>query len=430
MKKYITDIRNNIYLKESNIRLKKIRKYIENNVIIVYKNEAITKFLGMGASITESSGYNYSLLSDSKKKDFINDIYGIDGLNYNIGRLSIGSCDFSLSFYEYSKKKDLSDFSIGHDKLYIIPLLNDIYKIKKLTLISSPWTPPKFMKSFKCIKGSKLKQKYYELYAMYLHKYIDSYKKIGFDINYITIQNEPMVRQRWESCKFSLENQKKFIYEYLLDELKNTETSIILWDHNRENIYDVAKELYEENEKVKGLGFHWYSGRFYNNIRLVRNKYPDLLLFNTEMCCGYSNTNFITWMADAELYIRDIISCMNSGINAYLEWNLLLDFEGGPSHIKNPVKTPIVLNNDKTDYIKTPIYYYIKHISNFIKEGYEIINSDKYEENLYVVSAKKDNKVVVVILNLTDNDYMYNLLLDDKYLNDTINGHTIITYVE
>ena len=423
MKKIVTDINNNIYLEESNIKLNKYKDYIENNVIIVYKDKVINKNLKMGGAITEAVAYNYSKLPDEKKLSFINDMYSLNGLNYNYGRVTIGSCDFSLSSYDYIDNKDLSSFSLERDKKYLIPMLNDIYNSKKIDLIATPWTPPK---SFK--KKNKLKE--YSLFVKYIKKYINEYNNLGFNIKYITPQNEPMVEQEWESCTYTFNEQKKLIYDYLIKELNDTNTSILLWDHNRENLPFIMDKLYEDNEKVKGLAFHWYSGRFYNNIRLVHQQYPNLLLINTEMCCGFSEYNENTWINDAELYLKDIISCFNNGVSIYLDWNILLNYSGGPNHKNNYCKSPLILNEEENDYIKTPIYYYLTHISKYINDDYEVVEVDKYNEELYVLSLKKEDNEVVVILNTSNNSCEFNLLIDNYYLNDIINSHSIITYIK
>ena len=428
MKKIVTNINEGIYLKSENTKLKKIKDYIENNVIIVYKDKVINKWEGMGGAVSESVAYNYSKLNDEKKKLFLNDIYSNDGLDYNYTRISIGSCDFSLSSYEYTSKKDLSDFSLERDKEYIIPMLKDIYSLKKVNLIAVPWSAPSFMKDNKnLLKGGKLKKKYYNLYARYLHEFINKYEKLGFKINYINMQNEPMVKQKWESCTFSLQEQQNFIYNYLINEIKDIK--VILWEHNRENILNVMNFLYQENDSVKYLGVHWYSGKFYNNLRLVHEKYPDVKIINTEMCCGYSPYNEIEWINDAKIYLKDIISCMNNCVSAYLDWNILLDYYGGPNHKENYCKSAIILNEEEQDYIKTPIYYYIAHIAKYIKKGYEIIATDKYDENLYVVAAKKDDNVIITILNDSNENIEYNLLIENEYLSDSINSNSVITYL-
>jgi len=428
MKKIETDFNNNVILKENKVKLKKINKYIENNVIRIYLNEEITKWLGFGGAITESSAYNYFLLDDDKRKQLVNAYYGSEGLKYNLGRIAIASTDFSLSSYEYTKKKDLSDFDLSRDKKYIIPMLDDIYNIRKLSLLASPWTPPKFMKNNKMlILGGKLKKKYYDLYASYLRLFILQYSNLGFNIDYLTMQNEVFAVQKWESCTFTLDEQKDFIYNYLDGKLNDLNTKILLFDHNKEDLYNIYKYLYKDNTNVKGISFHWYSGSHYNNLKLIRKYNKNVLLINSEMCTGFSPYDEKTWLNDAYLYTKEIINNINNGINAFLDWNILLDFRGGPNHKSNYCKCPIILNKDNNNIIKTPIYYYLYHLTRLEENSITIENS-VYDSDLYVVSSKKDKNIVITIYNDSDIYKDYNLIIGDYYLNDSINPKSIITY--
>ena len=425
MKKYETDIINGVYIQEICERSSNYNRSVENKIEI-FPDRVITNFYGMGGAITEASAYNYSLLNEQSKKSFLKDYYLKEGLNYNWGRVSIGSNDFSLSSYGYASKKDLSDFSLDRDKKYIIPLIQDILKIKKINLIASPWSPPKMYKAFPTLYlGTKLKKRYYDLYSKYIEKWLDEYQKLGIIINYITMQNEPFARQPWESCVFSLEEQKEFLYHFLLP--KMGEAKVLLWDHNKDDLYRVYKTLYENNQKVGGIGYHYYSGPYFENIEKIRAENQDILLINTEACCGYSPYDKIRWINDAEIYLKDIIGDLNVGTNAYLDWNILLDDKGGPCHIKNPVKSPIVLKD--TSYIKTPIYYYLYHISHFTSNGYQIIKNTVFTDKLKVASFVSPNDLVVVILNCNDEDFEYTLLVNEQKIYDSIHSHSIITYI-
>ena len=422
MQKIVTNIKENKYLEEE--QLTKIDN-VDNKIVI--NSDCITTWLGMGGAITEASAYNYSLLSKAKKRELIDSYYSSNGLNYELGRVSIGSNDFSLKSFEYLTNDNLNNFNIDQDKKYVIPLLHDIYKEKKLDLIASPWSPPSFMKTnHNLLHGGRLKRKYYELYSDYLIKYLDEYHKLGFNIKYLTMQNEPFARQRWESCIYPLRKQKLFINDYLIDKLNDTQ--ILLWDHNREHLNKVVNKLYINNKKIAGVGMHWYTGGYYEKIKEVHNKYPDYLIINTEMCCGYSKYNKLNWINDAELYLKDIISCMNNGVNAYLDWNILLDYNGGPSHKANYVKSAIILNEDKNDIIKTPIYYYLYHISHFIKRGYKIITCNSIND-LYVVCACNKDDVILVVMNTTNDSKSYEVSNKDTLFSDVIKGHEIITYI-
>ncbi len=419
IKKYVTDIHNNIYLKEENVS--EIIK--DSNNAIEITNEEITKFSGFGSAITESSAYNYQKLSLENKKKFINDYFSKDGLNYSFSRISIGSNDFSLNSYSYSQKRDLSDFSISHDKDMIIPFLKDIKKTKDIYLIASPWSPPKMYKKIPVLFwGIKLRKKYYEKYSEYLLKFIKEYQKEKLNINYLTMQNEPTARQRWESCIFTIKEQKEFIYHYLLNKLDNTK--LLLWDHNKDNLFNIINELYIESDKISGFAFHYYTGSNFLELVKLRKKYPDKLLVNTEMCCAYAPLDKNNWLSSAEYYLNDIIGDMNSGVNAYLDWNILLDHRGGPTYKNNPVKSASIRVDDT--YIKSPIYYYLYHVSHFINNSIIIKNINN--TNLKVVSVKTNNNIIIVIMNKTNNDIEYNLLVKDKKVFDRVNSHTIVTY--
>ena len=421
MKKYITDINNGIYIKEEKINKDSTKT---NNTIEILDNKKITKFYGFGSAITESSGFNYDKLSIDNKKKFINDYFGKNGLNYNYGRISIGSNDFSLNSFSYAKKTNLSDFNIDQDKKYVIPFLNDILNKKKISLIASPWSPPKMYKRLPILRwGIKLAKKHYEDYSLYLLRFIDEYKKLGIKIDYLTMQNEPMARQRWESCKFTILEQKEFIYNYLMDKLKDTK--ILLWDHNKDNLFNIINELYIDNDVIAGVAFHYYTGHCFDELKKLREKYPDKLLINSEMCCGYSKYNEKEWLSAAEYYLRDIIGDMNSGVNVYLDWNILLDENGGPTHSKNYVKSASIRVNDA--YIKTPIYYYLYHVSHFISNECIIIDN-KNNTNLKVVGFKSKDKLSVILMNNSNQSIEYNLLLKKNNIYDKINAHSIITY--
>lgn len=425
MKKYLTNIKKGIFIKESNISEKKF-KYHERCVIKIYQENIISSFLGLGGALTESTAYNYQKLSRENQERFIKDYYSSSGLNYQFGRIAIGSNDFALKHFEYTKKADLSDFSIEHDKKYTIPFILDVLKTKNISLIASPWSPPKVLKTIKTpYIGAKLNKDNYEIYSEYLIKFIKAYENLGINIDYLTMQNEPFARQPWESCKFELSEQKEFIYQYLLPKLDKTK--VLLWDHNKEMLYDNFKYLYEKNKKIAGIGFHYYSGSHFNNIRMIRKEYPNTLLINTEMCCGYSKYDETKWISDAEWYMKDLIGDLNSGINAYLDWNMLLDERGGPTHSFNFLKSPIILKEDS--YIKTPIYYYLYHLSHFIDSG-EIIEHSTYTNDLEIVSIKNSEKIVVVIVNNKNKEYKYKLFFNNDFISDSIPAHSIITYVK
>lgn len=428
--KFVTNKDKNMYYYQTELSDKKYSSKIENEVINIYPNITYQNLIGFGGAITEASAYNYSLLSDEKKQEFLHD-YFLEN-NYSLCRLTIGSCDFSLNSYSYSYKRDLSDFSIEPDLKYIIPLIKDALNVNpNIKFLASPWSPPRFMKNTKIlILGGKLLDKYKQTYAKYLAKYIKSYGDLGINIDYITIQNEPNAIQRWESCLYSPQEESDFIVNYLYPEfeLQNISTKILIYDHNKEKLFNRAKEEFS-NEQLKnivsGVAFHWYTGNHFENIKLCRELFPDKLLIHSEGCSGLKLNN-----PYANEYANEIIGDLNSGANGFIDWNIFLDKNGGPSHIKNPCNSPIMMDSDNHNYFKMLSYYYIGHFSKSIYPNAVRVANSTYSDNLKITSFKNpDNRLVIVILNKENYDMNYNICINDSTFYDTIERQSIITYV-
>ncbi len=429
--------RNMFFYKTEKINFKKYSDRLENNIINIYPNITYQTIIGFGAAITESSGYSLMQLPKEKQNLLLKEYFSSDGLNYNICRLPIGSSDFSIKSYSYSYKEDLSDFSIQHDKLYIIPFIKQALKLNSnIKFLSSPWSPPKFMKSNKMlVLGGKLLEKYKNTWVKYLIKYIKEYKNEGININYLTVQNEPNAVQIWESCIYSPEEEISFAINNLFPALKanNLNTKIVILDHNKEKLFTRAINELTNNkalEAISGIAFHYYTGDYFENILLTHEAFPGKLLIHTEGCTGFSNFNPTHEVHNAEIYGHEIIGDLNSGTNAYIDWNILLDNKGGPNHKKNFCNSPIMLNSNKLDYIKNLTFYYIGHFSKYIKPGAKRIAFSKYTDNIEVTSfINIDNSIAIVLMNKTDSNYEYNLCINDIVIHDNLDSHAIVSYL-
>ncbi len=407
----------------------------EKKLINIYPSVEFQKILGFGGAFTEASGYCLKQVNENIRNNILQDYFSKEGLGYSFCRTPIGSTDFSLKSFSYLKNEKIENFSIDKDKEYIIPMIKEALKINpNITLLASPWSPPAFMKNTKiAVLGGKLSPKYYSLYSNYLCKYIEEYKKEHIDIKYITVQNEPNAVQLWESCLFSPEEEFLFATEYLYSSLKrnNLHTQIICWDHNKEKLFSrslntIGKDKYNA---ISGMAMHWYSGDYFEELALTHLKFPNALLIHTEGCTGFSNFRENDEIQNGEIYGHDIIGDLNNGINAFIDWNMILDNKGGPNHKKNYCNAPIMLNKDNSNYIKNLTFYYIGHFSRYIHPGATRIGFSKFTDALEVTAFKNiDSSTVVVIMNKTNDNIEFNINLNNELLKDVINSHSIITY--
>ena len=433
-----TNLKRKLYLHETNnIEISPTSDNIDSNVINIDPEQYYQEFLGFGGAFTESTGYALSTVNKDIYNRILDDYFSTSGINYSFGRLPIGSSDFSLDSYSYSYKNDLSDFSIERDMKYIIPTIKSALKRNgNIKFVASPWSPPAFMKNNnRLILGGHLKNEYKKVWADYLVKYVNSYKNEGINIDFMTIQNEPDATQIWESCRYSAKDEADILKNYIYPTFKNNNisTKFLIWDHNKDKIVKRAKKClikYGALEYVDGIAFHWYTGSHFDNLNEVNEQFPRKLLFHTEGCTGYSHFKEKDELFNAEMYGSEIIGDLNCGINAFIDWNLVLEYNGGPNHKHNFCNSPIMINENKDGYIKTPSFYYIAQFSKYIKPGARRINLSIFSDELQATAFKNiDDTIAIVLLNKNTYNIEYNFKYKTHVFHDNLDSHAIVTLV-
>lgn len=387
----------------------------------VFPEIAFQTFRGFGGAFTEAAAHVYSLMGDEQRDGIIEAYFGESGLRYNMGRIHMNSCDFALSNYTYIEESDdkLATFDISHDKNEILPMIKAAHEKagKKISLLMSPWSPPAFMKTNHDMNhGGSLKPEYAKVWAQYFVKFIRAYREQGVEIDYLTVQNEPMAVQTWDSCIYTAKEEGSFVRDYLgpaLEENGLGDIGIFVWDHNKEDAVLRFKEVLFDKEVeryVRGEALHWYTGDHFEAIELVKKLYPDKEIFFTEGCVEYSRFADSGEVQKAEMYAHDILGNLNAGINASLDWNLLLDEKGGPNHVGNFCAAPIMASADQDSYEKRLSYYYIGHFSRYIQSGARRIGTTRYTDSIELTAfLNPDSSKTVVILNKTDREIAYTL---------------------
>lgn len=415
--------------------------------VFVDPTKTFQDFLGIGGAITDASAETFYKLPKAKQEEVITAYFDKNnGIGYTLVRTNIHSCDFSSGSYTYVNEGDteLNSFSLDHDKKYRIPMIKEAIKKTggKLTTYASPWSPPAFMKDTKnMLQGGKLLPEYYQPWANYFVKFIKSYEKEGIPIWGITIQNEPMAKQTWESCIFTAEEERNFLTKNLGPTMHKeglADKKIIMWDHNRDLIYQRAQTYFSNPEVAKyvwGLGFHWYedwSGGLpmYDNLARVKEAFPDMqLLFTEGTAENFDSTEYEMWSL-GESYGESMIYDFNSGAVGWTDWNILLDEFGGPNHVGNFCFAPLHGDTRTGELKYTNSYYYIGHFSKFIQSGAKrIIASPSRSQLLSTAFLNPDGTVVVIVMNKTDKETDYFLWVDGSAVPVKSLPHSITTLV-
>lgn len=392
----------------------------ENELINLYPQVQYQEMEGFGGAITDSAAYIYSLMEEEQKIEMLKQYFDTSNMKYRLVRIPIDSCDFSLEHYEAdgeeidNEKIDengerFRHFSFERVEKYILPMLDaaEKYYGGRLDIMLTPWSPPAYMKTNgQRNHGGKLKEKYRKRWAEYICRYIEEYKTRGYHVTKLTLQNEPKAVQTWDSCIYTAEEEKLFLRDYMWPTLLEhhlEDIEIYLWDHNKERAFEWAQQIIDEDtdKMIAGVAFHWYSGDHFEALRMIRENFPNKKLLLSEACIEYSKFKADDYLKNAQKYGHDMIGNLNEGMNTFLDWNLILDEKGGPNHVENYCDAPYLFDTKKRELAESNILGYLWHFSHFIEPGSVRIGFSRYTDKLEITAFRKENKMIVVMLNQT-----------------------------
>jgi glucosylceramidase len=415
--------------------------------VFVNPQHAFQEFIGIGGAITDAAAEVFAKLSADQQDALVTAYYDQqDGIGYSLARTTIHSCDFSSRSYTYISDEDpeLSTFDIAPDRTYRIPLIKRATAAAggKLRLYASPWSPPAFMKdNHHVLQGGSLLPAFEDSWARYFTKFIAAYEREGLPIWGVTIQNEPMAVQRWESCIFTAEEERDFLKNHLGPTMANAgmgDKKIVVWDHNRDLITHRANTVFDDPEAAQyawGTGFHWYEtwaggAPMFSNVGDVNAAHPDKKLLFTEGCVENFDAAKYEYWPNAERYGRSMINDFNHGTVGWTDWNILLDQQGGPNHVGNYCFAPVHADTDANELIFTPSYYYIGHFSKFIRPGARRVSTSTSRSHLLSTSfLNPDSSLITVVMNESDFEVPYRLYVGAKAVDISIPSRAIQTVI-
>lgn len=454
-------------------KLKQVKEFPSDGSATVIKLSPEKEFqtiTGFGGSFTEASASLLNRLGKENSEKVLNAYFGEDGAKYSLTRTHMNSCDFSLGNYSYAPIEDdmeLKSFSIDEDRDDIIPMIKGAMALSKdgFKIVASPWTAPPWMKDNNDWRGGKLLPKHNETWALFFSKYLDAYKAEGIDIWGFTVENEPLGNDNnWESMHFTAQEMTDFVKDYLGPKLESEghNVKILGYDQNREHLKEWVDEMYRTPATSKyydGTAIHWYASTyeiFPEALQYAHDKAPDKHLIQTEACVDaevpkwqddqwYWSKEATDWgwdwapekdkhlhpkYAPVYRYARDIIGCLNNWVDGWIDWNMVLDRQGGPNWFKNWCVAPVIVDPENDEVYFTPIYYTMAHFSKFIRPGSKRIGLIKTDESLLATACKNpDGSIAVVVFNQGQDDKNLELSLGEKSSNIKISAQAIQTIV-
>jgi len=459
---------------EAGNSLTKVTEFSENeNPIIININpeEKFQTITGFGGSFTEASASLLNRLSKENRIKILDAYFSENGANYSLTRTHIASCDFSLSNYTYAKVENdltLENFTIEDDKDDLIPMILEAKAISKdgFNIIASPWTAPPWMKDNKAYVGGKLLPEFNDAFSLYFSKYLDAYKKEGIAIWGVTVINEPHGNgNNWESTHFSPEEMTLLVQNHLGPKLEKDgwgDVKIFGYDQNRAGLPEWVDAMFKNEATSKyfaGTAIHWYESTydyFPEALQYAHKKAPNKYLIETEGCVDseiphwqddawYWKKEATDWgwdwasekekhlhpkYAPVNRYATDIIGCLNNWVDGWIDWNMVLDRQGGPNWFKNWCVAPVIVDPEKDEVYFTPLYYVMAHFSKFMRPGAVKIGCTISNKELMATAVKNpDGSIVIAVFNPTDVEQTLEINYNNKKKTNSISAKALQTLV-
>eukprot|EP00756_Hemistasia_phaeocysticola_P009910 Hpha_TRINITY_DN14969_c0_g1::TRINITY_DN14969_c0_g1_i7::g.143196::m.143196/K01201/GBA, srfJ; glucosylceramidase len=433
--------------------------------IDVDQTQTFQTFLGLGGAFTDAAAINLANTTEAARDAVLDSYYGPNGARYTMGRVPVGSCDFSTHKYDYIEVGDynLSTFALAPEDTGPLGKIHFIKEAQKrinafnpapLQLFASAWTAPPFLKANTTSKdpwsGGSLSPdpKARDTWANYFARFMTEYKALGVEFWGMTLQNEPTplpgpLQQKWETMFYSGAEQGEFLAGHLGPVMRAAHPSVKLLAHDDQKAFlsSTLKSMLAVPNVTKyldGIGVHWYMlpGAEFGAIsdaQAVLDKAITeraCIILGTEACAGFSailspphaGTDLGNWER-GQAYGKDILGDLNAGAVAWTDWNLVLDMAGGPNHAGNLCDAPILIDTaNPGKYYKNPMYYYLSHFSAYIPRGSKRIAFESHGPAPMETTAWKtpDGHVVLVVLN---RDYATGRSF---YVHDPVKGYLTV----
>jgi glucosylceramidase len=396
--------------------------------INVNPSQTYQTMMGFGGSFTDAGAYSLNFLSAADRATVVKAYFGPSGANYSVCRSQMGASDFSYMLYNYDDVAGdftLSHFNLSRDSTFILPWIKDaMAQNPNLKIFGSPWSAPGWMKTNGNMDHCgtlKTDAPTQTAWSLYFVKYAQAYAAAGVPVWGVTIQNEPGADQTWPSMCYSDVAERDFMKNYLgptlaSNNLGPTKLNVMFLDHNRDMMIQWANTFYSDptvTAMVWGEAIHWYDYQsLFSAVNQVYSQYdiagPHKHLLATEQCItGFNQNNPPSWANSAEQYAKDIYGDCLAGSEGWVDWNMILDQQGGPNVSNNWCDAGVLINTSAKTFSFTPVYYCMAQFSKYVHTGAVRIGATASGNPTPDVMAFKnpDSSIVVIAHNAGSTAY-------------------------
>lgn len=407
----------------------------EVDTITLHPDKKYQEILGFGGAFSDASCYMFNQLSPAVRAELFHTLFAPSEMALNVCRTCIGSPDSSATVYSYDEgdvDPDLNRFSIERDREYILPMLRQARGVNpEIFLVSSPWSPPGWMKSNGSMLGGCMRHTYMPSYANYFLKFLRAYDAEGIAIQAVTIQNEVDADQDGSTpaCAWPQDYEADFVTLHLgpLFDRSGVKTKIWIIDHNY-NLWGRAMGELETPDMLKytnAVAWHGYSGRP-EWINRVQDAFPGVEMYWTEGGPNYMAPGYLTeWSTWGETFTGILRNCCRS-ITA---WNFATNEHGRPyvGAGGSGVGGAMIIDSVTKKISYSGMFWALGHFSKFVQRGARRIDSQSSSKALSHCAFENPDGSLVAVLTNSGEQRAYELRLNTKVASVNVPGNSVVT---
>ncbi len=397
-------------------------------------SQRFQSILGFGGAFTDASCYLLSRMDPSQRLQLMEELLGAQGLGLSLGRTCVGASDYSRTAYTFDDSPildpELRNFSIAHDREYILPMLREARKVNpELFLFSTPWSPPAWMKTGNSLLGGAMRKHYFGCYAQYFVKFLEAYNAEGVTVSAVTVQNEVDTDQdgRMPAALWGQEYETAFVGQFLGPAIRDAslDTKIWLLDHNYNLWGRAIDELTDPDvfKYVDGVAWHGYVGTP-DAMSKVHDAFPTKSAYWTE---GGPDITAPDYASDWAKWAFTYAGILKNWARCIVAWNLVLDEKGAPNI--GPFNCGgLVTVDSKTQQIsRSGQYWAFAHYSKAVSRGARVVATRcnlPGVEHVAFVNLAGD---YVLVLTNQGEERRIDCGFESKSLNVNLPGNSVIT---